>query len=74
MIEMTNSKSKIKYLPMRVGEALNTKIVAVNHEELFKRLNLELNYTYEQTLLDSIEFYKSLGKDYLIKSSNYFKV
>ena len=32
IIKMTNSKSKIKYLPMRVGEALNTKIVAVNEE------------------------------------------
>ena len=74
IIKMTNSKSKIKYLPMRVGEALNTKIVAVNHEELFKKLNLKLNFSYEQTLQDSIEFYKLLGKDYLIKSSNYFKV
>ena len=74
IIKMTNSKSKIKYLPMRVGEALDTKIVAVNHEELFKKLNLKLNFGYEQTLIDSIEFYKSLGKDYLIKSSNYFKV
>jgi len=71
---MTNSKSKIKYLPMRVGEALNTKIVAVNHEELFKKFNLKLNFSYEQTLQDSIEFYELLGKDYLIKSSNYFKV
>ena len=53
---------------MRVGEALDTKIVAVNHEDLFKKLNLKLNFGYEQTLIDSIEFYKSLGKDYLIKS------
>ena len=74
IIKMTNSKSKIKYLPMRVGEALNTKIVAVNHEELFKKFNLKLNFSYEQTLQDSIEFYKLLGRDYLIKSSNYFKV
>ena len=74
IIQMTNSKSKIKYLPMRVGEALDTKIVAVNHEELFKKLDLKLNFNYEQTLQDSIEFYKSLGKNYLVKSSNYFKV
>ena len=37
-------------------------------------MDLKLNFNYEQTLQDSIEFYKSLGKNYLVKSSNYFKV
>ena len=59
---------------MRVGRGFRYKIVAVNHEELFKKLDLKLNFNYEQTLQDSIEFYKSLGKNYLVKSSNYFKV
>ena len=32
IIRMTNSKSKIAHVPMRVGEALNTKIIAKTHK------------------------------------------
>ena len=37
VLKKTNSKSKINHLPMRVGEALDTKIAAKTHNELLKK-------------------------------------
>ena len=73
IIELSKSTSKIKYLPMRIGEALDTKIVAKTHAELFKKIDLSLQYSYEETLLGCINYMKTLSKEELIKSYNYFQ-
>ena len=50
IVRMTDSKSKIVHIPMRIGEALNTKIVAKSHTKLFKKLNYKLQFTLDDTI------------------------
>ena len=38
IVQKTQSKSQLKHLPMRVGEALDTKIAAKSHSELLKKI------------------------------------
>ena len=73
IIEITKSKSKIKHIPMRVGEPLDTKIVANNHNELFSKLKIKLQYNYEQTLSDCVKYMKTLDKKELVKANKFFK-
>ena len=73
IVSMTDSKSKIVHIPMRIGEALNTKIVAKSHTKLFKKLNYKLQFTLDDTIENCIDYTKSLGHDYLLKAYNFYK-
>ena len=73
IIKKTGSKSKIKHLPMRVGEALDTKIVAKTHDELLKKLNIKLNFSFEDTINECIKYTKTLDQNYLKKVYEFFK-
>lgn len=73
IIKRTGSKSKIKHLPMRVGEALDTKIVAKTHNELLDKLNIKLNYSFEDTIDECIKYSKTLDQNYLKKVYEFFK-
>ena len=73
IVRMTDSKSKIVHIPMRIGEALNTKIVAKSHTKLFKKLNYKLQFTLDDTIENCIDYTKSLGHDYLLKAYNFYK-
>ena len=73
ILRMTDSKSKIVHIPMRIGEALNTKIVAKSHTKLFKKLNYKLQYTLDDTIENCIDYTKSLGHEYLLKAYNFYK-
>ena len=72
ILNKTKSKSEIKHLPMRIGEALDTKIAAKTHSELLKHIDYELEYSFEQTIDDCINYMKSLDKNFLIKGYNFF--
>ena len=73
IIKKTQSKSKIKYLKMRTGEALDTKIVAKSHNKLFNKINYALQFSYEDTIDECINYYTSLGIKELEKANNFFK-
>ena len=73
IIKKVNSKSKIKHLPMRVGEALDTKIVDKTHNELLDKLNMKLQYSFEDTIDACIEYMKSLDHNYLKKAYEFFE-
>ena len=70
---MTNSKSKIVHVPMRVGEALNTKIIAKTHKKLFKQLSYKPKFTLDETIQNCIDYTESLGDDYLLKTLNFYQ-
>ncbi len=72
IVQKTQSKSQLKHLPMRVGEALDTKIAAKSHSELLKKIDYKLQYSFEETIDDCIEYMKSLDKAFLIKGYNFF--
>ena len=73
IIEMTNSKSKIVHIPMRIGEALDTKIMAKTHKKLFKQLDYKPKYKLEETIKHCIDYTESLGEDYLLKTLNFYQ-
>ena len=73
IVKMTTSKSKITHVPMRIGEALDTKIVAKTHERLFKHLEYKTEHTLDDTIQDCIDYTKSLGEEYLLKAFNFYK-
>ncbi len=73
IIKKTNSKSKIKHLEMRVGEALDTKIAAKTHDELLTKLNTKLKFSFEETINACIDYTKSLDKKFLQKVYHFFK-
>tara|TARA_Y100000816_G_C26108036_1_gene589684 strand:- start:1950 stop:2879 length:930 start_codon:yes stop_codon:yes gene_type:complete len=73
IIRMTNSKSKIVHVPMRVGEALNTKIIAKTHKKLFKQLSYKPKFTLDETIQNCIDYTESLGDDYLLKTLNFYQ-
>ena len=73
IIKKVKSKSKIKHLPMRVGEALDTKIVAKTHNELLEKLNMKLQYSFEDTIDSCIKYMKSLDKNFLEKAYEFFE-
>ena len=73
IIRMTNSKSKIAHVPMRVGEALNTKIIAKTHKKLFKQLSYKPKFTLDETIQNCIDYTESLGEDYLLKTLNFYQ-
>jgi len=73
IIRKTNSKSNIKHLPMRVGESLDTKIVAKSHNELLDKLNIKLQYTFDETIDACIGYMKTLDQEFLIKAYEFFK-
>jgi|TARA_B100001964_G_C14194636_1_gene582752 UDP-glucose 4-epimerase len=73
IVEKLNSKSKIRYIPMRIGEAIDTKIVAKSHSELLKKLNIKLEYSMEKTLEDCINYMKSLDTKEILRAYNFFK-
>lgn len=55
IIKLTNSKSKIKYLPMREGEEPNSKVVAQDP--------VKFKYTdFDVALKETVEYYQSLYK------------
>ena len=58
---------------MRVGEALDTKIVAKTHNELLDKLNIKLNYSFEDTIDECIKYSKTLNQNYLKKVYEFFK-
>ena len=73
VLKKTNSKSKINHLPMRIGEALDTKIAAKSHNELLKKINYNLQYSFEDTMDACIDYMKNLDINYLKKAYNFFK-
>ena len=73
VLKKTNSKSKINHLPMRVGEALDTKIAAKTHNELLKKIDYQLQYSFEDTMDACIDYMKNLDINYLKKAYNFFK-
>ena len=73
VLKKINSKSKINYLPMRIGEALDTKIAAKSHNELLKKINYNLQYSFEDTMDACIDYMKNLDINYLKKAYNFFK-
>jgi len=73
VLKKTNSKSKVTYLPMRIGEALDTKIAAKSHNELLKKINYKLEYSFEDTMDACIDYMKSLDISYLKKTYDFFK-
>ena len=72
VIKKIKTNSKIKHLPMRVGEALDTKIAAKTHNELLEKIDYKLMFSFEETLNSCIEYMESLDKNYLIKAYNFF--
>ena len=58
---------------MRVGEALDTKIVAKSHNELLNKLNMKLQYSFEDTIDACIEYMKSLDINFLNKAYEFFE-
>ena len=73
VVKKINSKSKINHVPMRIGEALDTKIAAKTHNELLKKIEYKLEYSFENTMDACIDYMKNLDKDYLKKAYNFFK-
>ena len=73
IIKKLNSKSKIKHIPMRIGEAIDTKIVAKTHSELLKKLNLKLQFSFEDTIDDCIQYIKKIESKELLKAYSFFK-
>ncbi len=73
VLKKTNSKSKVTHLPMRIGEALDTKIAAKSHGELLKKINYKLEYSFEDTMDACIHYMKSLDIDYLKRAYEFFK-
>ncbi len=73
VLKKTNSKSKIQHLPMRIGEAPDTKIAAKSHGELLKKIDYTLNYSFEETMDACIEYMNNLDINYLKKAYNFFK-
>tara|TARA_B100001741_G_C16526405_1_gene587315 strand:+ start:576 stop:1505 length:930 start_codon:yes stop_codon:yes gene_type:complete len=73
VLKKTNSKSKVTHLPMRIGEALDTKIAAKSHSELLKKINYKLEYSFEDTMDACINYMKSLDINYLKKAYEFFK-
>jgi hypothetical protein len=43
---------------MRIGEALDTKIAAKSHNELLKKINYKLQYSFEDTMDACIDYMK----------------
>jgi len=58
IIELSNSKSAIKHLPMRRGETPNSKIFA-NTEKMKKLLQFSPRVNLEQGLKKTIDFYRN---------------
>jgi len=56
IITMTNSRSKIKHLPMRAGETSDTRIAA--DTSILKNLGFKTEYTLEDGLKETVEWYK----------------
>ena len=73
VLKKINSKSKITNLPMRIGEALDTKIAAKSHNELLQKINYKLQYSFEDTMDACIDYMKGLDINYLKKAYNFFK-
>lgn len=73
VLKKIKSKSKINHLPMRIGEALDTKIAAKSHNELLQKINYKLQYSFEDTMDACIDYMKGLDKSYLKKAYNFFK-
>lgn len=72
IIKKINSKSKIKHIPMRLGEALDTKIVAKTHSELFSKIKYKPQYSFDETIEECINYTKSLSPSFLKKSYEFF--
>ena len=73
ILKKIKSKSKIKHLPMRIGEALDTKIVAKSHNELLSKLDMKLQYSFEDTIDACIKYMKSLDINALKKAYEFFE-
>ncbi len=73
VLKKTNSKSKISHLPMRIGEALDTKIAAKSHNELLQKIDYKLQFSFEDTMNACIDYMKGLDINYLKKAYNFFK-
>ncbi len=73
VLKKINSKSKINHLPMRIGEALDTKIAAKSHNELLQKINYKLQYSFEDTMDACIDYMKELDINFLKKAYNFFK-
>ena len=58
---------------MILGEALDTKIVANTHDELLKKLNIKLTFSFEDTINECIKYTKTLDQNYLKKVYEFFK-
>lgn len=56
ILEMTNSMSKIQYLPMRPGEDENTKLCA--DISVLKKLNFKMEYDLERGMKETVNWYK----------------
>lgn len=72
IIKLLKSESKIKHIPMRVGEELNTNIVAQTHDELLKSIGVELQYTFEQTIEDCISYMKTIDNSVLNRARAFY--
>lgn len=60
IIRLTSSKSKIRYLKMRLGEACTTSIVSESHKTLQEILNYKLQYSYKQCLENTVRYYTNM--------------
>ena len=58
---------------MRIGEALDTKIVAKSHNELLSKLDMKLQYSFEDTIDACIKYMKSLDINALKKAYEFFE-
>jgi UDP-glucose 4-epimerase len=72
IIEKMTSTSKIKYVPMRVGEALVSNVYAKNPEDLFRLLDYQLEYSPYQTLDDCIDYYSRLDRAEIEAAYDFF--
>ena len=62
VLKKINSKSKIVHLPMRIGEAPDTKIAAKTHNELLNKIDYKLEFSYEDTMDACIDYMRGLDK------------
>ena len=73
IVKKLNSKSKIKNIPMRIGEALDTKIVAKTHSDLLNKIDLKLQFSFEDTINYCIKYMQTIDKKDLQRAYNFFK-
>ena len=72
IIKKIKSQSKIKYIKMRIGESLDANIYAKTHYKLLDKINYKLKYNNDDTLDSCIEYMRSISRNDLKTSYNFF--